>query len=206
MRWIPTTGRLPVFILLQLLDQWGYLRCPPLSFHPPEAQRPTTLFTDFSSAFNTIFPQQLILKLVLLGLFVFLNKLAARLWPEDHRQHRQQHLQLHHTEQSPPRTCAEPPTRHSADPWLYTYIHLHPAPISTENRLFFSPLKLNKNLLFSVRNKSSLVHTVDLSFAGRTMKVSGCCWSVIWTLFYCPLTHFRSSFPFLSYHQDNQLG
>ncbi len=80
------------------------------------------LFIDFSSAFNTIIPQQLTHKLVQLG-----STLSVQ-WLLDFLTGRPQAVRVgintssnHHTEhRGPPRMCAEPPPLHSADPRLHT--------------------------------------------------------------------------------------
>ncbi len=77
------------------------------------------LFIDFSSAFNTIIPQQLINKLNLLGLnnslcnwiLDFFNQKTS-VSPS-----RPQHLEHYHTEhRCPTRLCAQPTALHAADP------------------------------------------------------------------------------------------
>ncbi len=87
------------------------------------------LFIDFSSAFNTIIPQQLINKLNLLGLN---NSLCN--WILDFLTGRPQsvrvghkHLENYHTEhRCPTRLCAQPAALHAADPRLHCQVQLQP--------------------------------------------------------------------------------
>ncbi len=87
------------------------------------------LFIDFSSAFNTIIPQQLINKLHLLGLN---NSLCN--WILDFLTGRPQsvrvshkHLEHYHTElRCPTRLCAQPAALHAADPRLHCQVQLQP--------------------------------------------------------------------------------
>ncbi len=87
------------------------------------------LFIDFSSAFNTIIPQQLINKLNLLGLN---NSLCN--WILDFLTGRPQsvrvghkHLEHYHTEhRCPTRLCAQPAALHAADPRLHCQVQLQP--------------------------------------------------------------------------------
>ncbi len=87
------------------------------------------LFIDFSSAFNTIIPQQLIHKLVQLGLNTSLCN-----WLLDFLTGRPQTVRVGSNTSStitlntgvPPRMCAEPPPLHSADPRLHTVTQLQP--------------------------------------------------------------------------------
>ncbi len=85
------------------------------------------LFIDFSSAFNTIIPQQLTHKLVQLGLNTSLCN-----WLLDFLTGRPQAVQVGINTSStiklntgaPPRMCAEPHLLHSADPRLHTVTQL----------------------------------------------------------------------------------
>ncbi len=86
------------------------------------------LFIDFSSAFNTIIPQQLIHKLVQLGLNTSLCN-----WLLDFLTGRPQAVRVGSNTSStitlntgPPRMCAEPPPLHSADLRLHTDTQLQP--------------------------------------------------------------------------------
>ncbi len=86
------------------------------------------LFIDFSSAFNTIIPQQLINKLNLLGLN---NSLCN--WILDFLTGRPQsvrvghNLEHYHTEhRCPTRLCAQPAALHAADPRLHCQVQLQP--------------------------------------------------------------------------------
>ncbi len=87
------------------------------------------LFIDFSSAFNTIIPQQLINKLNLLGLNASLcnwildfltGKTSVSVC-------RPQHLEHYHTEhRCPTGLCAQPAALHAADPRLQCQVQLQP--------------------------------------------------------------------------------
>ncbi len=87
------------------------------------------LFIDFSSAFNTIIPQQLINKLNLLGLS---NSLCN--WILDFLTGRLQSVRVghntfehYHTEhRCPTRLCAQPAALHAADPRLHCQVQLQP--------------------------------------------------------------------------------
>ncbi len=85
------------------------------------------LLIDFSSAFNTIIPQQLINKLNLLGLNNSLcnwildltGRPVSPSWP--------QHLEHYHTEhRCPTGLCAQPAALHAADPRLHWQVQLQP--------------------------------------------------------------------------------
>ncbi len=81
------------------------------------------LFIDFSSAFNTIIPQQLTHKLVQLGLNTslcnwLLDFLTGR--PQAVRVGINTSSTITPNHRGSPRMCADPPPLHSADPRLHT--------------------------------------------------------------------------------------
>ncbi len=87
------------------------------------------LFIDFSSAFNKNIPQQLIHKLVQLGLNTslcnwLLDFLTGR--PQAVRVGNNTSITITLNTGAPPRMCAEPPPLHSADPRLHTVTQLQP--------------------------------------------------------------------------------
>ncbi len=87
------------------------------------------LFIDFSSAFNTIIPQQIINKLYLLGLNNSLCNwiLDFLTWKTSVSACRPQHLEHYHTEhRCPTRLCAQPAALHAADPRLHCQVQLQP--------------------------------------------------------------------------------
>ncbi len=85
------------------------------------------LFIDFSLAFNTIIPQQLINKLNLLGLNNSIcNWILDFLTFFSVSPCRPQNLEHYHTEhRCPTRLCAQPAALHAADPWLHCQVQLH---------------------------------------------------------------------------------
>ncbi len=85
------------------------------------------LLIDFSSAFNTIIPQQLINKLNLLGLNNSLCNWILDLTGRPVSPCRPQHLEHYHTEhRCPTGLCAQPAALHASDPRLHCQVQLQP--------------------------------------------------------------------------------
>ncbi len=114
------------------------------------------LFIDFSSAFNTIIPQQLIHKLVQLGLNTSLCNWLWTFWPGDLRQYGSAvtHPAPSHWTQGPPKDVCWAP---SSSPCWPTTAHRHTTPTASLN------LRMDTTVVGLISNRDETNYRSEVS-------------------------------------------